>query len=246
VGGNHYFLAEDGFCRTNGGPSDVISNAKVFDWFTANSEFGREREVIGAVDWARKTIIWAFKGVGFASFNRALLYNWALDRWTTASFDSDWILSISEPGISIDATDASIPSDDDLDIDAVPFDDPKYRRGQRSVIAFHDGKVKYFSGPSLPATFEVGDFQIEPQVRSFVRSVRLIATSEGGARYQVGGRGMGEAEKIYSAAQTDGPLGFAAVASDALFHSVKVEIPAGVSWDKASAIQVDSVPSGVA
>lgn len=247
VGGFVYFLASDGFCRTNGATVEVISSDRVWSWFLDELADGYLYRTQGAVDWANRSIIWSFYPSGFTSYRRQIIYNWGLDRWTTASFEVDWLIEGNRDTINIDETDPTVIDDDILDVDGPSFDSSLYLAQGRALVGMIGGSFAGFLGGSLKATFESGDFQPKVGFRSFVRSVfPIIESAEPSAKASIAGREWTGGAKTFTPLADQGPLGFCPVISDARFQSVRIEKPANSVWKKAAGFQVDWEASGEA
>ena len=247
VGSDIYFLAHDGFCKTDGAGVSVISSDRVWSWFKDELTAGTITDVQGTVDWANRSIVWGFKSQGMGGITRQIIYNWGLERWTTASVTLDWLVESTLLPANIDETDTSVVDDANLDADGPSFDSATYAPRGRSLSAFVGATLNEFTGPNLAATFISGDYQPQVGARSFVRSiwpiVRLPART---ARASIGGRDTVGEDKTFGTVSTQGSLGFCPVISDAWYHSVKIEIPAGEFWSQASGFQIDWDGSGSA
>jgi len=247
VGGHVYFLASDGFCRTDGSGVDVMSSDRVWAFFKDALRDGYLFRTQGAVDWANRSIIWSYYPRGFTSYRRQIIYNWGLDRWTTASFEADWLIEGTRTTTSIDETDPSLPDDDILDIDGPSFDSEFYLSQGRALMAMVGQDFAAFLGGNLRATFETGDFQPETGKRSFVRGVfPLVESQERSVTAAIAGREWTGDVKTFTPLSPQGPLGFCPVISDARFQSVRLEVPTNADWEKASGFQVDWEASGEA
>lgn len=247
VGGHVYFLASDGFCRTDGSGVEVVSSDRVWAWFKANIADSTLFLTQGAVDWANRSIVWSFYPRGFSEYRRQIIYNWGLDQWTTASFEADWLIEGNSDTINIDETDDRVENDDVLDVLGPSFDSALYLSQGRALMAMLGQDFAGFLGGSLKATFETGDFQPKTGNRSFVRSVFPIVESQTkSVKAAIAGREWTGEAKTFTPLADQGPLGFCPVISDARFHSVRVEIPANAEWTKASGFQVDWEASGEA
>jgi len=280
VGGFVYFLAHDGFCRTDGASVEVISSDKIWDWFNKSRNDNDAARVQAAVNWKARSIIWSFNAYREAKadvpidatdpdilddddldavgpsfdddgvqviYSRQIIYNWGLDQWTTAEFDADWLVQSNILGISIDRDDREIVNDDDLDIDGLSLDDDAFAAKGRELAAFKSNQLSYFTGNTLRATFETGDFQPKVGNRSFIRSVLpIVETSERALLATIAGRDYIGDAKSYGPNSPQGHLMFCPVISDARFHSLRITIPEGTEWEKASGFQIDWEASGIA
>lgn len=247
VGGDIYFLAHDGFCRTDGSGVEVISSDLVWQWFQDNLNKGFLKFTQAAVDWANRSIVWSFYPDGFEEYRRQIIYNWGLQRWTTASVVADWIVESTSTPVSIDEDDPNVTDDDDLDVTGPSFDSGEYEAQGRTLAAFVSGELQEFKGDNLEATFETGDFQVQVGERSTVVSVQpIVQLASRNAQAAIAGRDTVGESKSYSALTEQGSLGFCPIISDAWFHSVKIVVPAAQVWSRASGFFIDWEASGEA
>lgn len=247
VGGSIYFLSADGFCRTDGSGVDVISSDRVWKWFQDTADVPRTTLVQGAVDWANRSIIWSFMAEGFTTYNRQIIYNWGLDRWTTGMFNVDWIVQSTAQPPSIDETDPTVVSDDTLDVVGPAFDSAHYSSRGRSLAAMYGGALSSFTGGQLAVKFETGDFQPTTGNKSYITSVLpLVEAVDRPVTIAAAGRDALGDPKAYGPLVAQGPLLFCPLVSDARFHSLQISIPANTVWDKMTSFQIDWRPSGIA
>lgn len=247
VGGHIYFVASDGFARTDGSGVEVISSDRVWSWFKDNLADSTLYLVQGAVDWANRSIVWSFYPRGFTSYRRQVIYNWGLDRWTTASFEADWLIEGNSDTVNLDETDPRVAGDDVLDVDGPSFDSSLYLSQGRALMAMVDGDFAAFLGGNLKATFETGDFQPKAGNRSFVRGIFPMVESQAkSAKAAIAAREWTGDAKMFTPLADQGPLGFCPVISDGRFQSVRIEVSANSVWSKASGFQVDWEASGEA
>ena len=180
-------------------------------------------------------------------YARQIIYNWGLDQWTTSEIEADWLVQSNLIGVSVDRDAPGVEEDAALDIDGANFDDLEFAAKGRGLAAFRGNQLSFFSGAPLRATFETGDFQPKTGNRSFIRSVMPIVETSGRALIAaIAGRDYVGDEKVYGPNSTQGPLMFCPVISDARFHSLRITIPEGEAWNKASGFQIDWEASGIA
>jgi len=245
VGGRLYFLAHDGFCRSDGSGVEVISSDRVWNWFTDNVQAGFMDQTEGVVDWSNRCIVWSFYPRTGAGLSRQLLYFWGVNRFTTASVALDAMVENVGSPVNIDEDDAAVIGDANLDADGPSFDSEQYASRGRVLAAFIDGNLHEFNGPALEATFETGDFQPKPGYRSYVSEVYPMAeTAADSVRVQPGRRESLGGVRARGVEVAQGPLGFCPMASDARFHSLRFRVPAGETWRRASGYQVSYRATG--
>ena len=248
VGGSVYFLADDGFSRTDGADSVNIAAGRVWDWFLDNSNAGTRDLTSAAVDWENASVVWSFVGANAAFYTRQIIYNWVLDRWTTGTVETQMLIESNISAVSIDEDDPSVVDDYLLDVEGPSFDSPIYTARGRTLMAIdQSGQIMLASGQPRAATFETGDLMPSPGQRSLVRSVEpVIDYTDGEVQIQMGTRARVGETKVFGSASTVGPLGFAPVMSDARLQSIRISAPLGTQWSKATDYILDYIGSGIA
>jgi hypothetical protein len=243
VGPVSYYVAHDGFCRTDGNTVDVVSTNKVWDWLTDNIESTNLNKISGAVNWARKAIVWSFYGIGQTSFTNHIIYNWERDKWSTAEVSIDYILEGTQDGVTLEGVAAIYP---DLDAMSLSLDSAAFKARGRMLSCFISGTLYDFIGNALEATFETGDIQPETGKRTFVSGVTpIIENVDGDTKIAIATRNETGTAITYGTAVETGTMGFSAFNADGRFVRVKETVPAGANWDKASGLQIEFIPSGV-
>src|SRR5262249_28596449 len=64
--------------------------------------------MIGASDPKNSRVMWAYKSAGSSvagQFDKILIYDYAIDRWTPAQISGQYIGSLSQPGLSLENLD---------------------------------------------------------------------------------------------------------------------------------------------
>jgi len=238
-----YYLAHDGFCRTDGNSVNVISTSKVWDWFSENTDPTNLVKVAGAVNWAQKSIVWAFFGVGQTNFTKQIIYNWERDRWSTAEVAMDYIVEGTQDGVTLEGLASIYP---DLDAMTISFDSAIFKARGRMLSCFISGTLYDFIGNPLEAIFETGDIQPQTGQRTFVSSVApIVENVSGNTKIAIATRDEPGTTTSYGSDVETGTMGFAAFNADGRFFRIRETIPANADWNKASGLQVEYVESGV-
>lgn len=224
VGGVHYWLSDIGFCRLTGGSIQIISKARVWDFFleTANTE--KLHKVQAAVNMDRRCIVWNCYQVDTTAYNFQMIYNWEVDEWSYALQTIDWLVPTVYDG---------------------SFDEGEVRK-RRVLGGFSSGTWQELTGTAIEAVLETGDFQLEPGRRAFVSGVRpIVENVDANTKVSLRYRDIQGAAATATTSTAVGALGYLGVNVDARYFSVEITIPAAADWDKASAVQIDAMPSGL-
>ncbi|MEL6361723.1 MAG: hypothetical protein AAFR21_11615 [Pseudomonadota bacterium] len=235
VGFLTYFLAQDGFYVTNGSQVEPIGTQRVNSWFFENVNQAFISEVHGAVDWQNECIFWVFRSTG-DGYDRALIYSWAQQRWSSGTFQTGWLVGANKDAVDIDSLDAIYGN-----IDAIPYslDDPRFLAGERRLAMFDvDRNYQTFSGTPLEATWETGAFQPSPGQRVMASEARpIMEANSWDARmtlYMWDNMGMFSA----SAERPTGFAGFSPIRGEGNRIGVRMRKPGGTDWSEAQSVQV--------
>ncbi len=152
-----FFLSEDGFYGFDGQQVFPIGAGKFDKWFLANSNRSYWNRMSSAVNPTDKLVAWAFcsSDNGGGTPDYVLIYNWASKAASYVSYVTEFIMSAASLGISID------DYSEDIDAMTISFDDPFFLGGARYFGGFTSAhKLGTFSGSSVEAIFETGDFAL--------------------------------------------------------------------------------------
>ena len=183
-----------------------------------------------------ESVIWAFVGEGSTSLDRAMIYSWSQQRWSSATISVDCLVGSQVDGIDLDSLDAIYG---DLDSITISLDDASLKAGARVLASFVAGEYTTYSGSPLEATWETGEAQPAPGQRGFVNEVYpLIEAVNWDAEIQISmrdNRGVQE----FSPAKVTGWAGFAPVRGEGQKLAIRMVKPAGGMWDSAQGVQVN-------
>ena len=170
-----FFLAQDGFYKLTGGQQlTPIGNGKV-DNFFFNDLSSNLDGITSAVDPNNSIVVWSYRGSGAdgTSNNKLLIYNYAVDKWSTGSGqDLEFIASASQEAFT------TLESLDVLgDLDNLPksLDSYFYKEGIVGLAGFNsDNKFGKFIANSLSATVDTTEFEGSKGKRSTLINCRPI------------------------------------------------------------------------
>jgi hypothetical protein len=243
--GGAYFLSEDGFYLAGpGGQIQSIGSQIVDDWFMSNQvDLAKLWSVQGAHDPVNKFILWRYGSSGFAGdgfTDRALGYQYALQRWFPLRLNCAWLVRASSPQILADAID-DLADDVDLSVDTRVYDG-----GRPQLAGFtSDFKFGFFSGGAIEAEIETANVQFASGRRAFVSGFRPVIEGTNNYTGTIGVKDTPTDAVTWNSASSPNRGGMITQRADGLSHRFRVTIPAGESWSTLSAIEVDGVqPSG--
>lgn len=239
VGGVVYFVGEDGFYAYSGGGLNPIGGERVNQWFLDNCDTTRLTGVLCVADPYRPLILWAFYATAASTvFDRLLIYNWQLDRWTFADVSAQMWASGAAPGIGLDSLTTPL--------DSLPYslDSRAYEGGRPVLMAIDTSRrLAFMEGANLAATIETQEAHIIPGKRSFVSEVRPTVDASA-ATVRVTTRERYADMATYSASASMEATGVCPVLASGRLMRAEVTIPAGVAWSNAVGVDVTAVPDG--
>lgn len=177
VGDVYYFLAVDGFYRTNGQQVEPIGTGRVDKYFYSNFDQQYRERLTVAVDYQNKCILWAYPDPSATSGvpNRLIIYNWQDNRWSRAEDGFQLIFSSYTTGYTLDQLDSLYTSIDDM---TVSLDSTLWQGGTPSLAGFASNKLGTFSGTSADARLETGEIDANPTGLGLVKGVKPLVTGD--------------------------------------------------------------------
>lgn len=244
LGGQCFYLGEDGFYAFNGSSSQPIG-ASVFDkFFFDNVDEAGIGLVQGDADARLKLLYWAFPTINNPGvLDHILVYNWEtgeaaiIEGLTIQAFTKALSTAFTVEDLATIAA----------SLDDIPgsLDDPIYAGGGLPQFAAFgaDSRMGTFAGATLQARLGVEEEQYSEDGRSFVRHVRPVID---GAPCVVECFGRDRAQddpRLLARIETN-EEGRALVRAKARYHSYEIEIPAGTEWRHAQGIEVTPIGAG--
>jgi hypothetical protein len=173
AGSTIYFYSNKGFYKiAAGGFPEQIGRERIDRTFFNDLDKTNLQLFQGVADPRGTRIFWAYKSGAGASglFDKLLGYDTALDRFFPVSVIGEYLLGISQAGITLEGLDAISSSIDAL---TLPFD--SYATSVQPQIAAFDSNHKqgFFTGTNLEATLESAEQGTDGQ-RVFVNGFRPI------------------------------------------------------------------------
>lgn len=240
VGEMAYYMAHDGFFRTDGTTPTPISTAKVWTWFLGQVNEVYLNKIAGGVDYQRRCIVWLFPQGSDSTFTGQLWYNWETDSWGYVDQALQWAVEGAQSGVSLEQVAALYP---DLDAMPISLDSPEFQPSGRNLQVLSSGELGNVTGQTLKATFTTGDAQPFTGQRAFVSEVTPLIEAVN-MNVRLGCKDRMTQTFVESETVAVGPIGFAPFNHDARYFRATIEVPAGEEWDNAHGYQINAVPSG--
>lgn len=244
AGSTTYFYSNKGFYKiAAGGLPEQIGRERVDRTFFSDLDRANLQLFQGAADPRGTRVFWAYKSGSGASglFDKLLGYDTALDRFFLISASGEYLLGVSQAGITLENLDSVSSS-----IDAMTLTLDAYASSvQPQIAAFNsEHKQGFFTGSNLEATLETGEQGTDENTIT-VRGFRPItdATSVYGRishRMTQGLSVTNDAEVAISSrtGRIDPRI------RDARYARMRVRIPSGTSWTFCSGVVPDIVQTG--
>ncbi len=232
-----FFAHASGFYLLRGAKElQAIGDHKVDRHFWTDIDQNYLYRVSAAVDPVGKLYVISYPGAGHSGGlpNKALIYNWAIGRWSRAEADVELLYpGLSQAGYTLDGLDAISGS-----LDALPFslDSAVWSGVGRQLLAGFDPahRLGYFEGATLNAVVETAEAQLVAGRRALVRAVRPlvegVAATGAGITLQLGTRNTTVEPVIWTGPRGLDANGICPVRSNARYHRARIGIAAGTTW----------------
>lgn len=246
VGFNTYFLSQDGFYVTNGSSIEPISSQRISEWFSNELRQSEIDRTQGAMNWAKQAIVWTFIPTEAATFTRQIIYSWAEDKWSYATEIVDFLVKAKVDVTTLADLATQYPGGIG-GIGAIGSSDFESKNFTLAAFTASGAGSEFavLSGAAREATIETGDFQVFPGSNSHVSGILpMVENATGNTTTQVLSRTKQGGTQTVSTATNEGDDGFCPHKVDARFISARMVIPAGASWNNASAMLVQARKSG--
>lgn len=241
VGDFCFYLSGDGFYVFTGQDSQPIGAQKVDKTFFSRFNQDYPHLVFGAADAINKVVMWTYPSSSSSNADKALLYNWDLNKWSEAEFNSQVLFRDLTQGYTLEGLDAV------GDMDTLPYSlDSRVWTGGKSILATFDTSHKNstFSGTNLAATFESQEIGGEDFI--FVDGVRPYVDVADTADVVVALKHRDDpgGTVTTTAAESIDADGMAHPSVSARYVRAVVNVAAGATWDHAQGIDADVTADG--
>lgn len=233
-----YFHAAQGFHKIEPGGAPVqIGRERVDRTFITDLDRGNLQLFIGAQDPKGTFIYWAYKSSSGAVglFDKILGYDPALDRFFPLSISGEYLLGVSQTGLTLEGLDSISAS-----IDAMTLTLDAYATAVQPEIGLFnsDHKLGFLRGTNLEATLESSEQGTDGQrihVNGF-RPVTDAATFYGALKY----RDTQQASTTTtSEVLINSRTGRVDMRRDARYQRFTCRVPAGTTWTFIAGIEPD-------
>ncbi len=238
-----FFLAAQGFHMMDPtGNPQPIGKEKIDRTLFSTYDPNNLQLVIGAADPEAPRVYLAFKRAASSgtTFDRILVYDYLLDRFSLIEQSGEYIASIAAPGITLEGLD-SVGSN----LDTIPLgslDDVATAALPKLALASTSHMIGFFSGVNMEATLETAEQTLDRRMRvKGFRPVTDAATCYG----SVGGREHLQTAATFSTEQAVNGRGLVPAHVSTRLARGKLRIPASTTWTFATGVEPDAAPEGI-
>lgn len=244
AGGVTYYYSSKGFQKIlpNGAPEQI--GRERFDR-TLFDELDKAslQLFIGASDPRSTRIFWAYRSTAATvagTYDKIIGYDYVLDRAFPVSMSGEYLLGMSQPGITLENLDTLSAS-----IDALAVSLDTFAGATQPLIAQFDSahKLGFFQGDNLEATLESAE-QGTDENRVTIRGFRVVTDAAG----HYGSVSYRDTQQQNATAGTEVLVntrtGRCDMMRDTRYSRFKVRIPAGTDWSFTAGIIPDISASG--
>jgi hypothetical protein len=157
AGDTIFFHSAHGFHKiVPGGVPEQIGRERVDRTFFDDLDKTQLQVFIGAYDPRATRVFWAYKSTSGASnlYDKIIGFDFALDRWFQVEMSGEYLLGLSQPGITLENLDSISSSLDALEVSLDSF----AVSTQPLIAQFSsEHKVGFFTGSNLQATMETSE-----------------------------------------------------------------------------------------
>jgi hypothetical protein len=239
-----FFHSAQGFYKiAPGGLPEQIGRERVDRTFFDDLDKTELRMFIGASDPRSTRAFWAYKSTSgtTALYDKIIGFDYALDRFFQAEMTGEYLLGMSQPGITLENLDTLSAS-----IDALAASLDSFAVSTQPLIAQFGSshKLGFFSGANLEATLETAEQGTDGR-RIFMNGFRPVVDASsvyGSASYR----------EIISETPTSLPeiakntrTGRCDLRRSTRFSRMKIRIPAATLWTYAAGVEPDIRQEGL-
>ena len=240
-----FFHSAKGFHKiAPGGIPEQIGRERVDRTFFDDLDKNALKLFIGAADPKSTKVFWAYKSAASSvttAYDKIIGYDKALDRFFPVTMSGEYLMGLSQPGLTLEGLDALSSS---LDALAASLDSFSVSTTPSLSQFYTDHKLGFFSGLTLEAEMETAEQGTDGRRIAFrdgFRPVTDAATVYGSVRYR----------ETVQALPTDGTeslinsgTGIINLRRSARYQRMKVRIPAGTAWTYCAGVEPDVVTAG--
>jgi hypothetical protein len=183
-GATSFFLADDGFYKTDGTIVEQIGTEKVDRYFFNDCRLTEIKDITAAVDPVKKLVVWNYPNVDGG--RSILIYNWQLNKWSRATTDSTVVGNLATVGVTLEALETQLGY---TNIDTMPasLDDRLFVGGRFLFAGAKDDTIVTFTGSTYNSELITGDIElgyntvinlVKPQIDNGSANIKIASRRE--------------------------------------------------------------------
>jgi hypothetical protein len=183
-GATSFFLADDGFYKTDGTIVEQIGTEKVDRYFFNDAKLTDIATITSAIDPVKKLVVWNYANVDGG--RSILIYNWQLNKWSRATTDSTVVGNLATVGVTLEALESQLGY---TNIDTMPasLDDRVFIGGRFLFAGAKDDKIVVFTGSNFGSEIITSDIElgyntvinlVKPQIDNGSSAVKIASRRE--------------------------------------------------------------------
>lgn len=237
-----FFLTAQGFVQSDAsGILNPIGKERVDRTFYGEWDDSVPHLMIGVGDPTTNVAMWFYRTLGGSAnlFDKALIYDWVLNRWSTMMVSGEYVASLARPGLTLEALD-----DISLSLDDLPFslDEVSSSTLPALSIANPTHRIGFFSGPAAEATLETAEYSVPGRVLDVNGMTPLCDAAD--IRGSVGIRPTLNSLSSYSDETEMNEDGMCPQLVEGRYLRFNLRIPAGQTWTYAKGVIPDARSAG--
>ena len=238
-----FFLGTSGFQSITAGQYPVsISKERFHRTFLEDWDDGSPQLFVGVNEAKSSRVWWFYKASSGATglFNRAICYDWALDRPTYVSgLSGEFPASLAQPGVTLEGLESL--GFTDIDAMSISLDDFAASGGLLLGLFDSSHQLGFLTGSRLEATLETPDFAFDRRYTvTAQRPVTDAATVYGS--FSIRPRIADTPTQSAETAMND--VGFCPHHGDTRMSRFRLRVPAGETWTFATGTEPVAVTTG--
>ena len=238
-----FFLGTSGFQSITAGQYPVsISKERFYRTFLADWDEGSPQLMIGANEAETSRVWWFYKSSSGAAglFNRAICYDWALDRPSyVTGISGEYVAALAQPGVTLEGL--VTLGFTNIDTMSISLDDFAASGGLLLGVFGSDHAMGFLTGANLEATVETPDYAFDK--RYFVRAQRPVTDAA-----TVYGSFSTRARIADTPVQSDesamNSVGFCPHRADTRMARFRLRIPASTTWTYVLGTEPEATTTG--
>lgn len=234
-----FFYSDRGFMALDDGQSlRPIGSEKVDRTFAALVERDELEGMYSAIDPQNKLVFWGVPGTPGTLW----IYNFELDRWSTAELNFRGIFPGYTTSIGLD--DLAITY---TNLDTMPYtlDDPRWSGGNpRLWLINTSNEAGTLTGDTLKATFEMGYTELTQGRRARARGIRPVSDAVSGLTVSLNAKArMGDADNIKTSTNLR-VSGVMPIRAAGRYMTTTLEIAASTDWSYVQGLEIEVAAGG--